>query len=51
VTELDKLIDSLERLQRRGHATFKTVYGKYNLDIEKLIKELYDNKLRSNGME
>ena len=51
MTEIDKLLHSLKILEDNKHLTFKLIYGRYNIDIKKLIKELHDNKLRSNSME
>lgn len=43
MTEVDKLLHSLNILKENKHTTFKTVYGEYNINIDKLIKELHDN--------
>ena len=43
MTEVDKLLHSLEILKQHRHRDFKLVYGEYNINIENLIKELNDN--------
>ena len=40
MTEREKLKHSLDILLEHGHTTFKTVYGEYNINIQKLIEEL-----------
>lgn len=50
MTEVDKLLHSLDLLKKNKHTAFKTVYGEYNIDIDKLIEELHENKLWPNSV-
>jgi hypothetical protein len=43
MTEVEKLLHSLQILKQHRHTTFKLVHGEYNIEIDKLIKEINDN--------